>query len=234
MVRPVRVDETHLGDCGITLLLVLKVALAELHVVKVHRKRIFLKKRFKLVLAVRDKAINCLNSSGDVESLCKCFGLVERCLAALHEVDNICLYLGDLLFSHVARKDIHSCGTDSRSVLICNELYTLCAGIGTLVELPRQIFNREYTVTCIGCQLVKNNIALRLGENCILCFCEYLLGDTLDVIAIEYAKGCERGYHQIFADVRKKRSRFNCMCRLFFNKYSVNHVPTPLFYLLLL
>ena len=122
----------------------------------------------QLVLAVADEAVDGLDSRRDMELLGEGLGLVERSLAALDRVDDIVLDLCKLVVGELAREDVDLGGSDRGSLLVGEELYALSAGIGSLIELPREVLDGEDTVALVRRQLVKDEIALGLGEDGVL------------------------------------------------------------------
>ena len=91
VVGPIRIDHANFGNSRVAPLLILKIALTEHDVVKVHCERVFLEKSAQLVLAHRDKAVDSLDGRRNLEIVGERLGQLERSLAALDRIYYILL-----------------------------------------------------------------------------------------------------------------------------------------------
>ena len=177
------------------------------------------------LLIHRDEAVYSLDGRRNVEVVGERFRLVKRRLTALDRVDDIMLDTPDVTLGNIAGKDIHARGSDPRTLTVGQQLNALRAGIRSLIELSRQVLDREDDA--VRPYLVIDDIALRLGEDGVLRFREHLLIDALDIVAVQDPETGEPAYHQVLAYVREQAPRLHGVRRLLFDVYSVYHFPTP-------
>ena len=176
MIRPVCVYHSYLCDSRVALFGVAEVIAAEAYIVKVHSKTKLVQHRLEILVRRIDEPVNSCNARGNIVLYVKRLERVKACLARLHGVYHIALYLRHLLVREITRNDVNSRRLDNRALSARQQRDTLRARICTLVKLSRQILHRKHKLAVLDLrQVIVCNIDRRLGEHHRCCQREILL-----------------------------------------------------------
>ena len=223
VIAPVGVDHADLRDGGIPLLFP-EICLAEGGIRLVHSQTVLLHEIGKatfiqLAEAVQHRHVGRNGILGN-----QGFLLGKGCLPGLHGIDYVFLDSGKFVSAYVAGEHVDFCRLHERSFTLGEELYALCGGVRSLIELTGQIFHGEHGVVCLGLQGIGDDVQLGLRKDGVLAVLEQLQGNALHVIAVEDTDIRHGRNGQKGADVGKKGAGLACQFFLFFNKDSVYHM----------
>ncbi len=218
VIRPVGVYHSYFGNGGVPLFGILKILLAELYIVQIHCKSVFVDKACELRFFKIDKVCKRLHRCGDIVFGCESAYLRKRSFAAFHGVDNVGFYSGELLWRKLSLKDINPCVSDPASLALGKYLDTLLAGIGALVELSGKILYRKNGLVFLYFrQPIEAYVYRRLGENIDCRQLKVLLAQPFRVVAVKYANASEPVGTQSRLNIRKQIFRFDGILRFLFN-----------------
>ncbi len=223
VVRPVCIYHSYLSDSRISLFNVLEIILTELDIVKVHCKTQVCEHESKVIVCWIDKALNSLDCGRDSILDIKSIKAVQWRLSWFNRVYHIVFYLFKLSLSEFAWNDIYSCWFDSRSFSSGEKWDTLCTGIGSLIELTRQILNCENKlVSLYSREVVIGDVNSRLWENNRCCKVKILSWKAFSVITVYDSQTCKVIKSKGWLDAADKWICLNCKFRLFFYINTVN------------
>ena len=224
VIRPVGVDDADFGY-GWVAVFRLKICLAEGEIVAVHRETVGGRKFVEAVSVEGKKAVENLDLGGKVERGREGGGLFHRGLARLNGVDDVFLDRLDLLRGDVAVKAVDLGRVDKGTLALGDDLYALGGAVRPLVKLTGEIFHREDR-SAVKLGLVGHDIKLWLGENSPFGVFKQLLGDVLNIVAVEDAHPFQSLDPQKGAGLAEQRGGLVGKSGLFFDENSVYHEST--------
>ena len=143
MIGPVGVDDLDLGY-GRAAAFGAEVALAELDVRKVHGKAVGPDELRQAVLCKIVEGCEHRYFVRYIVCHCKGLGDLQGCLAGLHRVNDVFLYLCKLCLGNISVECVDLCRADQRPFLLGDQLDALSGGICALVELSGQELHGKY------------------------------------------------------------------------------------------
>ena len=185
MVGPIGIDHSDFGDGGVAVFAA-EIFLAELKVIGIHCKTVFVYKFFNFFSLKLTEAFKSCNFGGNVIFDCKGFGFFKTCFSCFNGVDYVFFDFSDFGIGKFAIERINFCGSDGGSFALGNDLDALCGGVCSLVKLTGKIFNRKSCSTG-KIDLFGNDIELGLGKNVFFGVIKKLFADVFRVITVDYA-----------------------------------------------
>ena len=222
MVRPVGIDHADLGDGGIALFAD-EIVAAECKVVHIHSQAVGLDERLERVCIHFAKAVQRFYLGGNIILCSQRFGLVQRCLAALHGVDDVLFDSRYVRLCQRTVQQVHLCGAYCGSVTHGNDLHALRCAVRSLIVLTGQELNSENGCT-LRIDLFGYVIQLRLGKHGLHSVREQLLGGIFHVVAVDHAHALQGFNAQKCIDFFAKGRCLVVKSLLFFYVNSKNHV----------
>ncbi len=194
MVAPVGVDHPYLGKGGVPLLLPGEVVLAEGDVIQVHGKAVAFDEPRQPLPVQLQKAGEDRDAVGALHPEGQGVRHPQVRLPALHRVDDILLHRRQFIRGQRPLDKVDLGGLDGGALPLGDDLDTLGAGIGPLVELPRQRLHPE------GIDRLRQRLPavvhLGLGKNGVLAGVEQRLVDALHVVAVQQPQPGDAGKPQ--------------------------------------
>ena len=186
VVGPVGIDHLDLGDRGLASLFG-EVLLAELKIGQIHGEPALVDELLAGSGVHLVEAGDGLDLAGGGHlGLQRGLGFQRR-LAGLDRVDHVMLDGIDVGLAERAFERVHLGGAHGRTLTLRDQLDALCGGVGALVELSGQELGGEHRRVAEVRQVRGGVIHLRLAEHGRRGLFEELLGDALDVIAVDDA-----------------------------------------------
>ena len=186
VVGPVGIDHLDLGDRGLASLFG-EVLLAELKIGQIHGEPALVDELLAGSGVHLVEAGDGLDLAGGGHlGLQRGLGFQRR-LAGLDRVDHVMLDGSDVGLAERAFERVHLGGAHGRTLTLRDQLDALCGGVGALVELSGQELGGEHRRVAEVRQVRGGVIHLRLAEHGRRGLFEELLGDALDVIAVDDA-----------------------------------------------
>lgn len=164
----------------------LEVFLTECNIVSVHCKTILRNKCFKTGSVKLCKAFKSSYLGGDIVFYAERFRLFKCCLARFNRVDYILFDFRDFGIAEVSVKSVDLGCADQRTLPLRNYLYTLCCGVGSLVELSGKILHCK-NIRSRQIDLGRGDIKLRFGEYRFGGVLKKLGSYIFGVVAIDYS-----------------------------------------------
>ena len=232
VVRPVGIDHANLGNGGVAVFGIAEVFLAELNVAEIHCQTVVSDELFQFVLRQGDEAGKGFNCCRNGIVGVQCFRQFRRSFAAFHRIDEILFQAVEFCIGQVAGNDVDICCADTAAFALEQDLDTLLAAVGTLVELSRQVLGRECPLPffqsrqfCVG--VIHRRFRKYGGNGTLESFCRQMIC----IIAVENANvgdiQTECGLH-----VAQNRAGFYREFRLFLHINTKNrHGKSPLFWI---
>ncbi len=151
--------------------------------------------------------------------------LLHGGLPALHGVDEVALYLVQVLLGQPPLQQIYLGVADQGTLHPGHQLHALGAGVGPLVELSRQGLHRQQAVKVpgLGEALVPYYVHLGLGEYDVLCFLIDGGLDPLHVIAVQDADALQVLDPQEAPQVSQKVPGLRAESLPLFHKNPIDH-----------
>ena len=146
VVAPVGVEYADFGHCWVAMLLVVEVALDMFEVGKGHCQTQRVVELAQLKLGHILKTVERDDVSRLVEVVDKCFGLDLIGQAAVDGIDAVFAYGFLLGIGEGSTDDVGRGRLDDRLLAVVEQAAALFGAVGTLVELARQVFDREAEV----------------------------------------------------------------------------------------
>ena len=199
VIGPIGIDHSDLGERRIAPF-PLEICLTERHVVGVHGEVILLHEVRKPFLVKLQKS----RQRGDfgrnrMRNFQRC-GNGERCLSALHGVDDILFDRLEFILGEYAVDGIHLCRADDGARLHGDELNALRRRVCALIELPGKILHGKHA-RARKIDALARSVHLRLGEDGVHALRKELLLDILCIVAVENTDARDAGDAQKFPDV---------------------------------
>ena len=231
MVGPVGVHHPHLGDRGVTLLLISEIGLEEFQVVQIHGKTHAVQQVLQSALLQGRKALDHRHRGRRLMGADQGVRLLRRGLPALHGVDDIA---ADLVQVRLAERPLQhiDLGIGHQGALhIRQQLDALGAGVSALVKLTGQGLHRQDAVGRLGLRegLVIEHVHLGLGEHHPLGPVIDRLVDLIHVVAVEDPHARQALDPQETPQIAEKALRLGAEARLFLYIYTIDHQRFPPF-----
>ena len=185
MVGPIGIDHADFGNGGVAVLAA-EIFLAELKVIGIHCKAVFVYEFFNFFSLKITEAFKSCNFGGNVIFNCKGFGFFNTCFSCFNGVDYVFFELCDFRIGKLAVKSINFCGSDGGSFALGDDLDALCGRVCPLVKLTGKIFHcKAYSAGKID--LFGNDIKLGFGKNSFLRVFKKFFSDVFCVITVDNA-----------------------------------------------
>ena len=145
--------------------------------------------------------------------------LAQGGFPAFHWVDQVVLDFFEAVRADFAGQAVDGGGPDERAVLLGEELDALGGGVGPLVVLPRQRFDREDggSGLCRGL-LVMGDVAVRFRQYAVPGGGVFCVADAGEVIAFQDAKFLQFGEAEVLPQVRQQLAGLDVKAGALFNK----------------
>ena len=228
VVGPIGVHEADLGDGGIALLGIAEIDLQELQVIGVHSEAEVAQQGLKASFIQSGEAGDGLHGIGLGVLHMEGLGLVQRSLAGLHGVDHVAANSSHLFLGQRAIKGIDLGAADGGTLTLTQQLNALSGRVGALVELTGQSLHGEHGGSTFQRQFLAAIVHRGLGEHGGLGVIKQLAVDALHVVAVQHTHIGEAGNTQKTTALRQQRAALCGNTGLFFNKYSINHITSPI------
>ena len=182
VIRPVGVDHADLRDRRVSLFRA-EIIAAETGVVLVHRERILFHEFRKPSFIEIDESVDRSDFGRDLIHGGERFRFSEIRFARFYGVDHVFFDRFQFILRHVAVKQIFFCRANDRAFFLRDQLDALRCGIGTLIELPGEVFYGKHGRAAIVRRFVCD-IRLRLGEHRFHGIVEKRSFDPLRIVAV--------------------------------------------------
>ena len=226
MIGPVGVDYLDFGDGRIALLLG-EVRTAELQVGQIHGETTVGDEPLKLGVAHGAESVDDLHLARDRHLGLECGLGVQRSLTRFDRVDYVMLDGVDVFGGKIAFQRIHLGGAHGRALTLRNQLDAFAGGIGTLVELSRQIFHCEHGVRAKIRQIGGYVVYLRLAEHGRCGLGEQFFADALHVVTVDETHVLQCLDAENGPELVGELSCLDVKAVLLFHVYAKNHVSSP-------
>ena len=202
VVGPIGVKHADFGHRRVTLLLALEVILNELEIVEGHGQIQGIVKALKIGFLHRREAVKDCNIGRNRELRNQSLGLRLVGSSRIHGVDAVVYDAFEFGVADFARQNIGRGGTDDGLLGLSKKLYALLRGVGSLVELPRQVLNGEYSLAALKGKLFLINIVnRRLGENRYQSLPVSVLAHALHIVTDKHAHFVKPRQTEIILDL---------------------------------
>ena len=222
VIRPVSVDHSDFGDCRIALFRS-EIRLTESNIVAVHGERILAHERVELVARQIYEPVERSDGSWDRIIRLERFGLSHIGFASLDGVYDVLFDRRDFAFGKRAVKNVNFGGADKRTFALRNDLNTLRRAVRTLIELPREVFDRE-RVPAARVESIARFVHLRLGKHRIRDLGEELWRNEFGVVAVDNPHSRKVFYAEYVRRFGSERVGFGAVPFSFLHEHSVNHI----------
>ena len=225
VVGPVGIHHPHLGNGGVPMLGVPEVGLQKCQVVQVHGQPQPVQQGGEAVPVQPGEARQRLHHRRRAMGADQGLRLLHGGLPALHGVDEVALNLLQILPAQLSLQQVHLGVADQGPLHAGHQLYALGAGVGPLVELPRQGLHRQQAVNArgLGERLVPHHVHLGLGEYDVLCLLIDGGLNPLHVITVQDADALYILDPQEAPQVPQKVPGLRRQAGTFFHKNPIDH-----------
>ena len=230
VIRPVRIQHANLRHGRVALLLAAEVLLDEQKVAERHGEVqgiVQILEGFFVHVAKSVKNLNIFRHRKLGNQRLR-FRLVG--LSGVHGVYAVSADSGELLVGHLAREHVRRGAPDDWLLRVVKKLHALLRGVGSLVELSRQILYGKYAIPLFYREfLLINVVDWRLGKNGSEGLFIGFLTDVLHIVTHENTHVRKRFQAEILANLACKLLRAYRERRLLLhiNTSDQTHIPPP-------
>ena len=224
VVRPVCINDTDLGDRRITFLLITEVCLQEGQIIHVHGKTQIFKQSFSACFIESDKAVYRIHVIGLRIFCTQCLRQLQRGFSCLYGVDHVVLDRGNIFFAEITVQGIDTRKGYQRTFTLAQQLNALGRRVCTLIKLSRLCFHPEDNIGILHLSFIRNDIQLRLREDCMLSICKQFFIDALNIIPVQDPDFLQGRETEKRSAVRQKTACFRRKSGFLFCKYSIYHI----------
>ena len=235
MIGPVRIDNANLGDSGVAPDF-LEVSLEEFNIRLVHSKAALFAELGKTRVVELGEALDNLYRLGFGHLHLERFARLERSFTSFDWIDNVMLDSGNIRLGKLALQHIHFGAANCRAFTLADELDAFACGISALVKLTgkeldgenrlaRRAFALQGSLN-LGAAFARR-IYLRFAEHHGDALLEQLIGNALDIVAINKAQTRKRLHAQDRLQLVQELPRLDIETGLFLNINARNHESYP-------
>ena len=235
MIGPVRIDNANLGDSGVASNF-LEVSLEEFDIRLVHGKAALFTELGKARVVELGEALDNLYRLGFGHLHLERFARLERSFTSFDWVDNVMLDSGNIRLGKLALQHIHFGAANCRAFTLADELDAFACGISALVELTGKELDGENRLARRAFAFQGSlNLGAAFARRIYLRFAEYhgdalleqLIGNALDIVAINKAQTRKRLHAQDRLQLVQELPRLDIETGLFLNINARNHESYP-------